>query len=150
MHAMSMNELQSVFSYLSVLGGVLLGLICGTLFTLFFGVLRHRSFPPYVERGLLCFVLAAIPPVTGFFVFRAAFGKFAFHPLESVWHIVLILIIRRRRFLFYGSVFWPRHNACATFAWYQAWYHACVSRRERGRSPRASSSWPVVMGLATS
>jgi hypothetical protein len=145
MHAMSMNELQSVFSYLSVLGGVLLGLICGTLFTLFFGVLRHRSFPPYVERGLLCFVLAAIPPVTGFFFFRAAFGKFAFHPLESVWHIVLILIIWRADFFFTGAFF----GLVITLALLlhgikRGTTHAYRAGREADRRapvPRGLSSW---------
>src|SRR5581483_11306450 len=105
MRLISMNELQLIFEYMSFLLGMTLGAISGTIFILFLGVLRFRSFPPDLGRTILCAMLFFIPPILGFFCFRASYGIFEFDPLRSLYNLVVELIIWRGGWFFGGAFF---------------------------------------------
>jgi hypothetical protein len=101
---MSMAAFTPIFPFLSVLGGVALGIVAGLGFVVVLASIRYRDFPrQLVERAIAAIIMIGCSVFFSFALFRWLGGTPDFNIAASAWHIIVELVLLRANFFLLGG-----------------------------------------------
>jgi hypothetical protein len=104
LHSLSMQEFEPIFDPISLVGGVIFGILSCSILLLVGAAIRYGQFPFVLFiRGVIYFIAAVLQVGIAFFVFRYFFGRYEFDLLLSLKRIVLLLIVDRYGLFFTGA-----------------------------------------------